>query len=661
MGGIFVMRVGNALVAAAALFAAVPLFTWYAVAEKVKNPPLKETSRVRPPLAFEGISIPATDAEKSALRVSKKASVRCCGGRMEERAVSFRALFKSGAADTNGNVAGLVLDANGRPLAREDGSRFISANPDGNSVFKLRGDYYLITHFEEVPGAVYNTALDDVSGKEFEARLFTPVDFSAVGGTAMNCAASRTPWRTHLASEENYFFDAYWFDPASAPFSARHIVRCQKDAGGALTGGYSPPAGTKADYSWWCGAVRAMQGYFSSPAEFSPYLYGHMVEIALDRAGKAEVAGGAKRLALGRAAPEMALVLPDGKTVYLSDDGQYTGFYMFVADAKGDLSAGTLYMAAWRQEGEGARLEWVWLGHAEQKGLADILDRRPSFGDIFDVADPLQCPDGFRQLKTGDAGEVCLRLRDGTNGSRVSPKFNGGDMARTAAAFFETRRYGAWLGGTAEWNKAEGLAFDDDRKELYLAVTAVEGSMEHNLDRANDIRLAKNRCGAVFRFALGEASDTGGRKIGSVRVATSATPVLSGVPLKPGAQYADENGCHPDFIAGPDNIRYIGRGLLLIGEDTPYHFNNYAWAYNIAEKSLTRVASLPTGAEVGGGFAYIDTMGRFYIFMNVQHPFAAVAVNAAGEAVNRRFIENATGEEKRGVVGYISGLPALGR
>ncbi|GIW21848.1 MAG: hypothetical protein KatS3mg068_0855 [Candidatus Sericytochromatia bacterium] len=33
-------------------------------------------------------------------------------------------------------------------------------------------------------------------------------------------------------------------------------------------------------------------------------------------------------------------------------------------------------------------------------------------------------------------------------------------------------------------------------------------------------------------------------------------------------------------IANPDNLRYIGNNILMIAEDTPYHFVPYAWAYN---------------------------------------------------------------------------------
>ena len=44
---------------------------------------------------------------------------------------------------------------------------------------------------------------------------------------------------------------------------------------------------------------------------------------------------------MGRYSHENAQVMPDNKTVYLSDDGYDTVLYKFVADAPGDLSRGT--------------------------------------------------------------------------------------------------------------------------------------------------------------------------------------------------------------------------------------------------------------------------------------------------------------------------------
>lgn len=50
-----------------------------------------------------------------------------------------------------------------------------------------------------------------------------------------------------------------------------------------------------------------------------------------------------KLLPLGRASFEMGLIMPDNRTVYMSDDGTNVGFFKFVADEPGNLLSGSLY------------------------------------------------------------------------------------------------------------------------------------------------------------------------------------------------------------------------------------------------------------------------------------------------------------------------------
>ena len=44
--------------------------------------------------------------------------------------------------------------------------------------------------------------------------------------------------------------------------------------------------------------------------------------------------------AMGRKSNEMGVVMPDQRTVYMSDDGTNTAQYKFIADQKADLSSG---------------------------------------------------------------------------------------------------------------------------------------------------------------------------------------------------------------------------------------------------------------------------------------------------------------------------------
>lgn len=74
---------------------------------------------------------------------------------------------------------------------------------------------------------------------------------------------------------------------------------------------------------------------------------------------------------LGRIAHESALVMPDLKTVYTTDDGTNCGFFMFKADRKADLSCGTLYAAKLTAVGiptdssASFTVEWIELGYGE--------------------------------------------------------------------------------------------------------------------------------------------------------------------------------------------------------------------------------------------------------------------------------------------------------
>ncbi|MDO6806950.1 hypothetical protein Q4595_31115, partial [Wenyingzhuangia sp. 1_MG-2023] len=68
---------------------------------------------------------------------------------------------------------------------------------------------------------------------------------------------------------------------------------------------------------------------------------------------------------------------------------------------------------------------------------------------------------------------------------------------------------------------------------------------------------------------LDVAADT---DIGSDYVANSMYSLVEGVPVSESEQvtgFADNNSCHIDGIANPDNVTYMsGYDKLIIGEDT---------------------------------------------------------------------------------------------
>jgi secreted PhoX family phosphatase len=322
-----------------------------------------------------------------------------------------------------------------------------------------------------------------------------------------------------------------------------------------------------------------------------------------------------KHYALGRIARELADVQPDGRTVYMGDDGAYTGLFMFVADRKGDLSEGTLYAGKWHQipmdeggidpaMGGSADVSWIRLGRSSDQEIEALVDGGIEFGDIFDVSSEDPADPTFKKVKTY-TGTEWLKLKPG--------------MER-AAAFLETRRYAALLGATTEFAKMEGVTHNAKDKKAYVVISRVEkGMLANPADPQDDIQVAKNDGGAIYELALsGGNKDTEGGAIQSNHVATSmaSIPELLGGWLG-GAKDPEGNRCEQDKVCGGDNIKYAeGIRTLFIGEDTSRRNNNYVWAFNIDTRKLSRILSVPMYAETTGLQAVEDLNGYSYIMRN---------------------------------------------
>ena len=587
-------------------------------------------------IAFESVPLSKNDIDKTTLRVTSGVTLRFDDKRSESYPLFYQLLAKTGQK-IGEDIFGEIVDVNGKLMQGLDGRPRISVQPDGSSLLNVGREWRLLTHMEEAPGMVYDTTLELTGQKRLQAVNTKPADMRAVGGTIIDCAASKTDYGTHLGGEEDYAMNSRYADMTS-PF----YVNC------LLDGSFKDDKG---GFNYFCAYVENMASWLGDKGidikkgyngdTFTPYNYGHIIEINPKSLGRADVV---KHFVLGRYTPELAVMMPDHRTLYMSDDGNFKGLYKFVLDTPVTKFTpeweGTLYAAKVTQKraenGGSFSIQWRTLGHAKDSEIAAMVKRKMKLSDIFDIAKPdasYRCPQGYRKVNEDDATE-CLRLKAGMH---------------KAAAFLETRKYAAYLGATMEFRKGEGIAFDPSSRTLFLSLSSIDKSMTDDyegMEANNDIRLEENFCGGVYAFALdGNYS------------AVSMQAMLIGKPLDDESPYAAHYRCDPETIANPDNILYLGGGILIIGEDSPNHLNNMLWAYHMKSKKLMRIASLPIGAEVTGLDKAV-VAGEGVLLFNVQHPFVDVPRNADEETPDELLIHNATAEQKRAQVGYIGGLPA---
>lgn len=450
------------------------------------------------------LSVPATTAEKQMVRV--------VGG-------EYQVLGRAG--DTYGGALAFGLGA----IVKADGSQDLKASqdPDFNAFISTSVDGsqgMLFTAWEDRPGAMSRLTLARAADGNWSVTDAKNIDFGSVQGTLINCFGTLSPWGTPLTSEENY--------------EAENTVRWN-DAS------YSTGYPNNAD-------IDRLTDYLGGQFP-NPYRYGYIVEITNPTSATPVPV---KHFTLGRMAHENAVVMPDLKTVYLTDDGSRKGFFKFVADNKGDLSAGTLYAAKVKQDATkdaakaGFNIEWIELAHATNAELETWISS-------YDGIDRSDYVDGSTSY-VSDA-EITAWAAGGGADDRY--------------AFIESLRAAKAKGATVEFNKMEGINIhfngvaNNSIPFMYVAMSSIDGSMA---DTSGDIQLNANKCGAVYR--LGVHADYN---------VTRMDPVVVGGPYDGTLAV---NKCSVNGISNPDNLVVLNDGRVIIGEDTSLHENNMIWVYN---------------------------------------------------------------------------------
>jgi secreted PhoX family phosphatase len=570
-----------------------------------------------PRVEFSSIPLPVSDSEKQ--NIQSTTSVTIDGVSQD---VSFTQLMATGDQN-NGEVFGLSKDIAGAVIQFEDASNYIcngtndgvGSGLDYVSILQKHDKLFMVAQFECQVGSIYSAELEQTAEGVLSVKTDSLqfVDQSAGFGGWVHCAGQTTPWQSHLGSEE--------YEPDAAS-----VEKSLAAATATLTGSkyYDEAAlyhSTTAERA--TGFTAAKEAGIQ---RMSPYFYGWTPEVNIsDVSGATEYK---KHFSMGRFSHELSYVMPDNRTVYMSDDGTNVGLFMFIADQAKDLSAGTLYAAKWVQtsdvQGGRAMIDWVNLGHADNAMVKAQIDKDLSFSDVFDSVDATDntCPATYSYVAYNDE---CLRVKDidGVDGVTA--------IDEALASRLETRRYAIMKGATAEFRKEEGITFDADHNTLYVAMSELAHGMEdhakygdtskkyYDLGGSNDIRLPHNVCGGIYALDILplHGSDTNNKTINSRFVVGNMNGILTGTPDDSVAG----NACDVNGISNPDNVTYLqGSDLLVIGEDTSKHENNMVWAYNVVSKKLTRILSTPLDAETTSPFWHKDVNGFGYMTVVSQHP-----------------------------------------
>lgn len=554
---------------------------------------------------FSSMAAPtlANAAAMASTTVGSTLSVTMSDKSVKDYKLSYQPFFITGdmVADGKGGtiLAGGYYDINNKAIMDNSVAgkerHIFSDSPDGTSLLSVANPtvagikgkaVFAVVQFEYTtrnlfgadmygqlpsPIAVLTLDQDQTTGK-LSLVKYHNVDTSKVHGLWITCGASLSPWGTHLSSEE--------YEP-DAPF-----------------------ASTDAQFKAYS------KNTFGSETTANPYHYGHLPEVTVNPDGTGSIK---KHYCMGRISHELVQVMPDNRTVLMGDDATNSGLFIFVADTEKDLSAGTLYVAkvgagfSIDPAAAGAKLTWINLGHAtsaEIETMANTL--KPS--DIMTVSktDPL------------DASYTKIFTSGKANWIKLKPGME------KAAAFLETHRYAYLVGGSMGFTKMEGTTVNIKDKVAYSALqNMVDSMVKANAKGWNEqsgIALDKALvAGGVMAHSLGGGqSDTKGAAIKSEWVPMQTKALLVGEDI---AADALGNLANPDKIGNPDNLKFSEKlRTLFIGEDSGYHVNNFLWAYNVDTKALSRLMSMPAGAEATGLHVVDDLNGWTYIMSNFQHP-----------------------------------------
>ncbi len=478
---------------------------------------------------------------------------------------------------TGNTFGGALQQGLGSVIATDDSTVVITSNtPDFNGFIPTSANQgYLFTNWESNPGGMSRLKLI----KNTESGLWSVdntdvmmLDFGE-WGTVANCFGSVSPWNTPLTSEEwGNSGDAthQWNDP-----NANHGQN-------QLASYIDPNANSAGDASQFP----------------NTYRYHYIVEITQPAGSNPQPI---KHYSMGRFEHEIAIVMPDQRTVYLSQDDTNGVLYKYVADKAADLSSGTLYAAKLTQDAgsadpatTGFAIEWVelangsdaqieiWIAQYDDIDHSDYVEGKSSY---LTDADAIAWANGDSQFPSYDSIYEPATNAGFSGANTYGGAVTAGKPMDNRVAFLESRKAARAKGATAEWRKFEGIYINAKRAEeavegtdliagetvdsayVYFAIADMDNGM---IDGHGDIQLANSvkDCGGVYRMPLEAGYNT--QRIEPVVMGAIRTSEVTG-----------DIECDVEALSQPDNLIVLDDGRLIIGEDG-MQTNNTLWLYQPA-------------------------------------------------------------------------------
>jgi len=445
------------------------------------------------------------------------------------------------------NGIGVIYDKDGTA------EMFRTDMPDFNGFVSTgANEGYLFTNWESIPGGMSRLKLNKTNdGWTVDNTDVMMLDFGQ-WGTIANCFGSVAPWGNPLTSEEwgNFGDSTHLWDDASEDSTARDSLKAYMDPTGA-TPNVVP----------------------------NTYRLHYIVEIEdAITANPTPV----KRYAMGRFEHENSIVMPDRKTVYLSQDSTNGVLFKFVADVAEDLSAGTLYAAKLTQDAgstepltTGFDITWIELAHGNDTEIESWIAEYDAI-EYHNGGDTSYLTDVDAEAwAAGDANYPTVA----NGGGKVTAEQAMDDRI----AFLESRKAARAKGATAEWRKFEGIYINQKRAEeavegtdlvagedvneayVYFAIADMDRGM---IDGEGDIQLSSRvkDCGGIYRMPLLAGYDV-----------ARIEPVVMGSTYRSSLSGAER--CDVNALSQPDNVIVMDDGRIIIGEDG-FQENNTLWLYN---------------------------------------------------------------------------------